>query len=154
MADHAVSTRPPLLIPTGPITVRFLVEGSSTRGAMSMFEWDVPAGLRGPAAHSHDGYEETVYALRGSLTWTVEGSPIEVGPGECLVIPRGAVHRFDNPGSETATALAVITPGILGPDYFRDIAAVVARADGGRPDPAAVGAVMRKHGLTPAMAPA
>jgi hypothetical protein len=46
--------------------------------------------------------------------------------------------------------LAVITPGILGPDYFREIAAVVKAAAGGPPDHAAIAAVMRRHGLTPA----
>jgi quercetin dioxygenase-like cupin family protein len=33
-----------------------------------------------PVAHSHDGYEETIYGLDGVLTWTVEGTQTEVGP--------------------------------------------------------------------------
>jgi hypothetical protein len=49
-----------------------------------------------------------------------------------------------------ATALAIITPGILGPEYFREVAAVVAAAAGGPPDLAALGAAMLRHGLTPA----
>jgi hypothetical protein len=60
------------------------------------------------------------------------------------------VHHFDNLGDETATTLAVVTPGVLGPEYFREIAAVIAAAQGGPPDMAAVAAVMRRHGLTPA----
>ena len=39
-------------------------------------------------AHSHDGYEETVYGLEGTVTWTLEGRQVEVGPGEALCIPR------------------------------------------------------------------
>jgi uncharacterized RmlC-like cupin family protein len=61
-----------------------------------VFEFDVPAGAKVPVAHSHDGYEETIYGLEGALTWTVEGTPTDVGPGEALCIPRGAVHHFDN----------------------------------------------------------
>ncbi len=46
-------------------------------------------------AHSHDRYEETVYGIDGVLTWTVDGKLIDVGPGQALCIPRGAVPRFD-----------------------------------------------------------
>ena len=43
---------------------------------------------------------------------------------------------------------AVATPGILGPDYFRDIGAVLDAAAGGPPDFVALAEVMRRHGLT------
>jgi quercetin dioxygenase-like cupin family protein len=101
-------------------------------------------------AHSRDGYEETIYGLEGVLTWTIEGTATDVGPGEALLIPRGAVHHFDNSGDVDAKALAIITPGVLGPDFFREVAAILDAADGGRPDLAAIAAVMRRHGLTPA----
>jgi hypothetical protein len=58
------------------------------------------------------------------------------------------VHTFANTGDVDATALAIITPGLLGADYFREVAAIVAA--GGPPDVAAIGEVMRRHGLTPA----
>ena len=123
---------------------------NKSAGSVAVFEFDVPAGAKVPVAHSHDGYEETIYGLEGVLAWTIEGVPTEVGPGEALCIPRGAVHRFDNTRVVDAKALAVVTPGILGPDYFREVAAVLEAAAGGPPDLAAVAAVMRRHGLTPA----
>jgi quercetin dioxygenase-like cupin family protein len=137
-------------IRVGAMTIRFVVEGDESDGSVAAFEFDVPAGAKVPAAHSHDGYVETIYGLEGALTWTLEGAPTEVGPGEALVIPRGAVHHFNNPGDVDARALAIVTPGILGPDYFREVAAVLDAAAGGPPDLAAVAAVMRRHGLTPA----
>jgi quercetin dioxygenase-like cupin family protein len=130
------------------LTIRFLVEGEQSGGSVAVFEFDVPAGARVAAGHSHDGYEETIYGLEGTLTWTVEGTPIDVGPGEALCIPRGAVHQFDNMHGTDAKALAVVTPGILGPDYFREVAAVLDAAAGGPPDFAALAGVMRRHGLT------
>jgi quercetin dioxygenase-like cupin family protein len=137
-------------IEIGPITVRFLVEAQEANSSVAVFEFDVAAQAKLPGAHSHDAYEETIYGLEGVLTWTVEGTPVDVGPGETLCIRRGEVHRFDNNGEVDATALAIVTPGVLGPDYFRDVAAVVAAAAGGPPDLAELGAVMRRHGLTPA----
>jgi mannose-6-phosphate isomerase-like protein (cupin superfamily) len=131
-----------------------LVRGSSvTSGGLPMCAVApklVPAGSKVAAAHSHDGYEETIYGLEGVLTWTVEGTPSEVGPGEALVVPRGAVHHFENTGDADAKALAIVTPGVLGPDYFREVAATLDAAAGGPPDLAAVAAVMQRHGLTPA----
>ena len=135
-------------IRVGQLAIRFLVEGEESGGSVAMFEFDVPAGMSVAAGHSHDGYEETIYGLGGVLTWTVEGTPIEVGPGDVLLIPRGAVHQFDNTSGEDARALAVVTPGILGPGYFREVAAILDAAAGGPPDFEALGEVMRRNGLT------
>ena len=137
-------------IRVGDVAIRFLLEGERSAGSVAVFEFDVPAGAQVAAAHSHDGYEETIYGLDGVLTWTLAGTPIDVGPGEALCIPRGVVHRFDNLGEADARALAIVTPGILGPGYFRDVAAILNAAAGGPPDFAAIGAVMLRHGLTPA----
>ena len=130
------------------MAIRFLVEGEQSTGSVAVFELDVPAGARVPVAHSHDGYEETIYGLEGVLTWTLEGIPTDVCPGDALWIRRGAVHKFENRGELDARALAIVTPGILGPDYFRDVAAILDAAAGGPPDFAAIGAVMKRHGLT------
>src|SRR6266542_2073441 len=132
------------------MAIRLLVEGEDSGVSLAGFEFDVPTGTKVAAGHSHDGYEETIYGLEGVLTWTIEGTPIDVGPGQALLIPRGAVHQFDNTGDVDAKALAVVTPGILGPDYFREVAAILNAADGGPPDFAALGEVMRRNGLTPA----
>jgi quercetin dioxygenase-like cupin family protein len=136
-------------IQVGDVAVRFIVEGEESTGSVAVFEFVVPAGARVPVAHSHDGYEETIYGLEGVLTWTVDGTTTDVGPDEALCIPRGAVHRFDNEGDIDAKALAIVTPGILGPDYFMAVAQILDAAEG-PPDLAAIGAVMREHGLTPA----
>ena len=135
-------------IKVGQLAIRFLVEGDESDGSVAVFEFDVPAGAQVAAGHSHDGYEETIYGLEGVLTWTIEGVPTDVGPGEALCIPRGAVHKFDNTHDMDARALAIVTPGILGPDYFREVAAILEAAAGGPPDFAALGEVMRRHGLT------
>lgn len=135
-------------IPIGQITIRFLLTGAGSNGSISVFEFTVPAAARVPIAHSHDAYEETVYGLEGVLTWTVNGVEHDVGAGEVLHIPRGVVHRFENRGGVDAKSLAIVTPGVLGPEYFRELRDVLSA--GGPPDPSAIGEVMRRHGLTPA----
>jgi quercetin dioxygenase-like cupin family protein len=133
------------------LAVRFLVTGDSSNGSVAAFELMVSGAQRLPApAHSHNHYEETTYGIDGILTWTVAGKKIEVGPGQVLCIPRGAVHRFDNNGSDDVKALCVITPAAIGPQYFREAFEVVDAAAGGPPDRAKMMEIMRRHGLTPA----
>lgn len=139
----------------GPLAVRFLITAEDSNGSVAAFEVGVPQGQRlaGPP-HSHDHYEETIYGICGVLTWTVNGTPVNVGPGQALCIPRGAVHRFDNQGSHDAKALCVITPAAIGPQFFRESAEVINAAAGGPPDRARMAEIMRRHGLTPALPPA
>ena len=135
----------------GPLTLRFLITGEQSNGSVAIFEFAVPAGQRLAApAHSHDHYEESAYGLEGVLTWTVDGKAFEVGPGQSLCIPRGAVHRFDNHGSQDAKALGVVTPAAIGLQFFREMAEVMRAAAGGPPDRALMAEIMRRHGLTPA----
>jgi len=136
-------------IPCGP-AIRFLLDGDRSDGSRALFEFDVPTGARLPAAHSYDGYDETIDGIRGTLTGTIQGRAIEVGPGEALHIRRGIVHRFDNHGTEDATPLAVVTPGILSPSDFRELAAAAEASAGGPPDLPEIHRIMRRHGLTPA----
>ena len=135
----------------GPLAVRFLITGDNASGSLALFELTVPAAQRLAApAHSHNHYEETIYGIEGVLTWTVDGTRIDVGPGQALCIPRGAVHRFDNNGAADVKALCAITPAAIGPKYFREAADVINAAAGGPPDRAKMADIMRRHGLTPA----
>ncbi len=137
-------------ITVGALSVRFLVEAADSNGTASVFECYVPANSRMPAPHSHDGFEETIYGLEGTTTWTIDGEPVEVRPGEAVCVRRGQIHGFENHGALDATFLAIATPAVFGPAYFREIAEVLAASAGGHPNLAAIGEVMRRHGLTPA----
>ena len=108
------------VIRTGQIEIRFRLQAAQTEGRMTMFEFLVPAGARVPVPHSHDAFDETVYGLAGVTTWMLDGE------------------------------LRVIVPGLLGPEYVREVAAVVNAA--GPPNIERVMEVMRRHGLRPAPA--
>jgi quercetin dioxygenase-like cupin family protein len=141
-------------IKIGPLEIRFLVAGDDSNGSASVFEVRVPAGQKLPAPpHKNDAYEETLYGIEGVLTWTVDGRPVAVGPGQALCIPRGAVHRFDNLGGEDVKQLVVISPAIMGPAYFREAAEVIGAAAGGPLDRARMTDVLRRHGMTMAAPP-
>lgn len=135
----------------GQIEVKFLLEATETNGSLAMFEFAVPAGARVPAPHSHAHYDETIYGLEGVMTFTVDGEAVPIGPGECCFIRRGVVHGFRNLHAVNARALAVVTPALIGPDFFKEMASIVNA--GSPPDPVRMKEVMLRHGLVPAPMP-
>jgi len=150
MSTHSTRADSQETIQVGAMGITFLVDAVDSNGSVSVFECFVPADSRMPTPHSHDAFEETIYGLEGVTSWTVDGRAIEIGVGDALCVPRGAVHGFQNAGARDAKFLAVASPGLMRPDFFREIHEVLAASDGGPPDPAKVGEVMRRHGLTPA----
>jgi quercetin dioxygenase-like cupin family protein len=150
--SQAVSASEP--IRAAGMTIQFLVESGESNGAVTLFRCDLPVGSRNAAPHSHEAFDETVYGLSGVTTFTVDGVPTKVGPGDVMFIPRGAVHGFAVGGDEDASILCVSTPGLFGPAYFREMGEVIEAAGDGPPDRDAIFAVMRRHGLTPAAPPA
>lgn len=143
-----MSTRTPIGL--GDIEIRFLVEADDSHGAATVFECQIRPDAQVPAAHSHDGFEETVYGLAGVTTFSVDGDTRELGVGDALCIRRGQVHQFVNRGETDSCFLSVVTPGVFGPEYFLEIRDVLGAAAGGPPDIGALLGVMQRHGLTPA----
>lgn len=128
------------------LELRFLQDKTSTHGGLDLFTTVAEPGAGMPIPHYHEAWDETVFGLAGTSTWALADGDRPVGPGETLFIQRGAVHGFANRTSETATFLSILSPGVLGPDYFRETAALFAA---GRPDPATMQALMRRYGLIP-----
>ena len=135
------------IIKFGGIEIDFCLDAGDTKGALTMFKCVINAGAKIAAAHYHENFDETVYGLKGVATYTVDGKTIELRAGDSLFIPRGAVHAFANKSDETIEFLCVASPGVFGPDYFKDIAEVINA--GGPPDMAKLKQAMLNHGLVP-----
>ena len=131
----------------GGLELRFLQTKDETAGSLDAFEMIVQPNAGVPIAHYHESWDETIYGLMGVSTWRVDGQDIALEPGQSIFIKRGIVHAFRNDSQEATTCLCILTPGVLGPGYFREIAALLAE---GAPDPAKMKAIMLRHGLVPA----
>ena len=141
---QSTSAQEPILV--GQMSIRYLIDGTATRG-MGVFELRVPPNSNVPPPHSHTGSEECVYVLEGVLRYSVDDTTRDLPPGDWMFTPRGSVHQFTNPHGELARALIVLTPDI-GAQYFRDVGAIV-NVDG-PPDRAKLLEVMSRYGLVPA----
>jgi quercetin dioxygenase-like cupin family protein len=135
------------MISIGGLELRFLQTKDNTAGSLDAFEMTLQPNARMPVAHYHESWDETVYGLAGESTWRIDGRDVVLEPGQSLFIKRGIVHAFRNDTREAASALCILTPGVLGPGYFREIAAALA---GGAPDPSKMKEIMLSHGLVPA----
>jgi len=136
----------PELIDIGALRLRFLQSKETTGGSIDLFEMTLQPNARMPIPHYHESWDETIYGLSGISTWRVDGRDIDLGPGETVFIKRGIVHGFTNRSNDPATCLCMLSPGALGPRYFKEIAALLA---GGAPDPAKLKETMLRYGLVP-----
>ena len=136
----------PEIINLGSIELRFLQSKDDTAGSLDVFEMTAQPNARMPIPHYHDGWDETIYGLTGTMTFRVDGRDVDVTPGKTVFIKRGIVHGFTNRTSAPVTCLSILTPGVLGPQYFKDMAGLLAA---GTPDPARMKETMLRYGLIP-----
>lgn len=141
-----IATETPEVIKVGDLEIRFHVKASQTDGAATVFESRIPAGARVPVPHRHIGYDESITCLAGVCDFTVEGRPVTLRAGEpSIFVSRGQAHGFVNRGTEEVRLLVVVTPGLLGPEYFRGVADIL--NGGGPPDRVRLAAWMRQYGM-------
>ena len=88
-------------------------DGDSTRGAYSLFEYAIPAGVNGPPPHVHTREDESFVCLAGRLEVTLGGTTYEMGHGDYLLLPRDVTHTFRNPYDEQARVVSVVSPAGL-----------------------------------------
>lgn len=84
-------------------------------GAQHLVVMDVeltPGG--GHDFHRHPGQEEIIIVKSGRITQFVEEESSELGPGDSVLVPEGAVHASFNDGEETAYLQVVLTPSLGG----------------------------------------
>ena len=134
------------LIDIGTLQLKFLQSKETTGGSLDLFEMTLQPNARMPIPHYHESWDETIYGLSGVSTWRIDGKDIDLAPGDTVFIKRGIVHGFTNRSSGPATCLCMLSPGVLGPAYFREMAALLA---GGAPDPEKMKETMLRYGLVP-----
>jgi quercetin dioxygenase-like cupin family protein len=125
-----------------------LVTAAEAGGAYCVLELRIQPGGGATALHT-DHWVETFHLLEGEVEWTLErNGRLETwlaAPGETVVVPRGARHRFAGAGERPARMLAI------GPAEFERFFHALAEAWEGPYDrertPAAVGPVFEAFGM-------
>jgi quercetin dioxygenase-like cupin family protein len=124
----------------GPMTLAFKPSEAEVDGVYSMIESMEPPGAS-VDLHRHPSWQETFVVLEGRFDFEVEGARHALGPGEMLVVPRGAAHGFTCTSPGAGRLLTLSTP-------CRVFEAFVAEVSAANRDPSIdVHAVFARHGL-------
>ena len=134
-------------IRVGELSVTFLKTRHETGGVFDLFELIMPPLHRVPLPHIHRKYDETIFGVDGTMTWTLRDEPTQIRRGTTLFIPRGTPHSYANLTHTAARILCLQTPGVLGPEYYHEISALYYYNH--HPDLARIGAVMSRYGVVP-----
>jgi len=81
-------------------------------------EHPIPPGYVVPP-HVHERDDEAFYLLEGELTLLKPSGEVRVGPGTCVLLPRGSVHGFRNDTGSVVRFLVLCNPGIQAAEMFR-----------------------------------
>lgn len=100
--------------------ITFKVTTEETNGSYSLCE-TVTAPGGGTPPHVQHKDTEAFYVLDGTYTFLLGDESIVAGPGEHVFVPIGAVHAFQNTGSEPARMLILNAPGGIHQGFFMDV---------------------------------
>jgi mannose-6-phosphate isomerase-like protein (cupin superfamily) len=117
----------------GPTGMPMIVKAGAeeTHGAYALIEYSHAPGTAGPPAHIHHHHEEAFYVLEGELTLLMGDQMLTVAAGGFALVPRGAVHRPSNAGSETVRFFFITSGAIDG--FFVEMSEKVSAAGGRLP---------------------
>ena len=124
----------------------FKAVAAQTGGDFSLMERTLPPGGRRPPAHRHVNCSEAFFVLDGQISFTLDGQDLTGGPGDFLLVPRGAAHTFGNASPEPTRLLVLHAPAMDG--YFEELHRLW--ASGQPPATEQERALMARFGMEPA----
>ncbi len=124
----------------------FKAVADQTGGDFSLMERTLPPGGRRPPAHRHGNCSEAFFVLAGTVAFELDGQRLSGGPGDFLLVPRGAAHTFGNGDDDVARLLVLHAPAMDA--YFEELHRLWSGA--APPPPAAERALMSRYGMEPA----
>ena len=92
--------------------IEFIRTAADTAGELLEFELELSPDGHVPGAHVHPEQEERFHVLEGTMKFRMGMRKIVAGPGDTVVVPAGAVHRFSNGGEGVARARVEVVPAL------------------------------------------
>jgi mannose-6-phosphate isomerase-like protein (cupin superfamily) len=122
--------------------VVFKAIGEREGGGPTVIEFIAAPGFS-TGDHVHSRIEEIFYVIDGEFDIRAGDRTSRVGSGSFVRVPPSTAHGFGNPGNAPATLLLIISPAGVHEDYFRELAAILARP--GPPDTAAIADLRNRY---------
>ena len=136
--------------PFHPITL--LLSKAENEGAVTVYEFEVPAQSPGSPPHTHANEDEYFLIVEGELSVMSGDTVTTLGPGDFAALNRGNTHMFWNAGDAPVRLIMTTTGGSF-EEFMASVAPTLAEAKPA--DAMAAGAVLgqlaAEHGITIAM---
>jgi mannose-6-phosphate isomerase-like protein (cupin superfamily) len=107
----------------------------------------LPAGGEGPPLHIHAFEDEHAQVVSGTLSASLDGKNMTVGPGGSVRFPKGSAHRWWNAGDDELVLRGTATPAV-DLDRFLHALFEVLNAGSGRPPIFYLAHVLYRHRKT------
>jgi mannose-6-phosphate isomerase-like protein (cupin superfamily) len=91
------------------------------REELSLVEFDLQPGFRGPDPHSHDDHVDSFYVLEGEAEFLLGEERLRLGAGSYVAAPIGLVHTFGNPGPGRTRLLNIHAPSRDFHEFLRKV---------------------------------
>lgn len=110
MDIHNIDQVPSFTTKDGSEIRELLAHRNSAIRKQSLAEARLPPGQQ-TTPHFHPATEEIYYILAGRGRMQIGDEVREVGPGDAIAIPPGAIHTIENTGDQTLKFLCCCAPG-------------------------------------------
>jgi hypothetical protein len=108
----------------GPFTVRTLISGAESDGALSAIEYNAARDTSAEEPHALNVEDAAIIMLRGAATFEADGEQFPMTAGASLFVARGVKMRRVSVDAEEACYLIVFIPGGID-RFFVDTARLI-----------------------------
>jgi mannose-6-phosphate isomerase-like protein (cupin superfamily) len=119
-----------------------LLDGKQTAEKFTAFLNISPPG-GGPGPHYHEREDEWFYIVEGQVSFLINGTWVDMFPGDCVYSPRGSVHAFKNKTNQPIRVFMTIAPAGF-ERFFAEVAEVWAQPER---DASRITAISEKYGI-------
>ena len=109
--------------------ITFTQTAADTRGDLLAFDMTLSVDGHVPGAHVHPAQEERFEIVSGTMKFRMSGKKVVAGPGETVVVPAGARHKFANGGDEEVRVRVTVTPALKMEELLQN---TIELAEGGK----------------------
>ncbi len=104
--------------------ITFIRTSADTGGEVLEVELELAPDGHVPAMHVHPRQEERFEVLEGTMSFRLGRRKITAGPGETVVVPAGAAHKFANAGDGAARCRVEVRPALKMEELFETACAL------------------------------
>ena len=104
--------------------ITFVKTSADTGGELLAIDMTLAPDGHVPGAHVHPEQEERFEIESGTMKFRMNGKTIVAGPGETVVVPPGARHKFSNAGDEEVRVRVEVRPALKMEELFENTVAL------------------------------